>query len=299
MTLRTWKVISAIVLTIIILLVSRLVQTHKERPREIVARSGGFTMLHTASFVHAGKDTSPLFTVRVSGPKAPGDFKVFLMYRPEMESRKNIGVRFIRQEAPLGEDALDDYEVWISPYDPGKILDYYFRVELPDSTVLATLPENAESGEEFLPFRFEGIPPAWLVILQHGFMIVALFTASLVLFSAFGLTAGSPAVKLYGKQVLWTTVFLLLGAGLFEIMLARVVHDGMGWGGWPVGEFSIVDTIAEIVILYWIVLTILLKGSAFAGRESANLVSARTARGLGIAGFIVAVIIFVMPEIFM
>lgn len=295
MTLRPWKVISAIILTLAVLFASRFIQSHKDRPIEITAKTGAFTMKHTASFVHAGKDTSPLFTVRVSGPKAPGAFKVFLMYRPEMEVKKNIGVNFIRQEAPLGEDALDDYEVWLAPYSPGKKLDYYFRAELPDSTLLAILPENAESNGETLPFRFEGIPPAWLVIVQYGFMVAALFTPSLLLFSAFGLTVNTPTIKLFSKQVLWTTVFLVLGAGLFHIWLARIVHDGLGWGGWPIGKFSLVDTVAQIAMLYWIVLTILLKGSVFAGRESCNLVSVGTARMLGIVGYIlVVVILFVL-----
>jgi len=293
---RVWKVISAIILTLAVLFFSRFIQSHKDRPIEITAKTSAFTMKHTASFVHAGKETSPLFTVRVSGTKAPGTFKVYLMYRPEMELKKNIAVSFIRQEAPLGEDALDDYEVWLTPYSPGKKLDYYFRVELPDSTLLATLPENAESDGETLPFRFEGIPPAWVVILQYGFMVAALFTASLVMFSAFGLTANSPAIKLFGKQVLWTTVFMILGAGLFHIWLARIAHDGLGWGGWPIGEFSLADTVMEIAILYWIVLTILLKGSVFAGRESDNLVSVGTARMLGIVGYVLVVVIFVVPQ---
>ena len=296
MKVRVWKVISAIVLTLAVLFFSRQIQSHIDRPIEITAKTGAFTMQHTASSVHAGKETSPLFTVRVSGPNAPGTFKVFLMYRPEMESKKNIAVRFIRQEAPLGEGALDDYEVWLTPYSPGKKLDYYFRAELPDSTVLATFPENAESDGETLPFRFEGIPSAWVVILQQGFMVAALFTASLVMFSAFGLTANTPAIKLFGKQVLWTTVFMILGAGLFHIVLARVVHDGLGWGGWPIGEFNFGDTLTEIVIVYWIALNLLLRGSTFGSGESGNIISVGTARMLGIAGYVLVVVIFVVPQ---
>lgn len=247
-------------------------------------------MQHVAERVQAGNEASPLFTVRFTGPQAPGTFKVYLMYRPENLTQKDIPVKFAKVEAPLGEDAIDDYEVRLTPYPSGKKLDYYFKVQLLDNTVIATLPEDAESRGDYLVLRFEGIPPTWLVIVELGFIALATFTASLMLFSSFGLRAGSPALKLFGKQAFWTTIFLVLGAVVFHVLLSRAVNGGPGWGGWPIGEFSVSDTVTELVVLYMIALVVALKGSTFAGRASSNLVSAANARILGIAGFVLVTV---------
>ena len=294
--MKAYKVVLASLITIAVLVIFYIISLSNPQPVTIKAQTGKFTMIHTANFVHSGEESVPLFEVRVVGPKAPGTFHVFLMYKFSMKGHADSTIQFIKTEMLLGDGAIDDYDLWLSPYPRGKKLKYYMQVEDMDGNILAVLPENANSSGELLPFRFEGIAPTWVVVLYDIFISVTLLSATLAFFSAIDLKKHPKAVMLLAKQAFWSTIFLLLGGVAFSILLTRKVHGGLGWGGWPIGEFNFTDTNTELVLLYWIILTILLKGSAFAGTESGNLVSNAFARIFTIIGYLLMLTIYLIPH---
>jgi hypothetical protein len=253
-------------------------------------------MTHTAEFAHAGDQSSPLFCVRVEGPMAPGTFNVFLKYRPVTEYSGNRSEPLIRLEMPLGNEAIDDYELYLTRHPRGERILYYIAVEDTNGRTIATLPENAGPSGELLPFQFRDIPPTWMVITRTSFISAALLAATLALFATFGIGRHSQNIAILGKASLWTTVFLVLGGVLFEIVYTRAVLGGLGWGGWPLGEFDLSHTLTEVTVVFWIVLTLLLKGSAFANRDSSNLISVNSAGILGTAGYLLTLTIYLIPQ---
>lgn len=253
-------------------------------------------MTHTAAFVHVGEDSSPMFSVRVEGAIAPDAFNVALRYKPVIEEEFSFSESFIRLEMPLGDGALDDYDVYLTQYPRGDRIVYYIEVSDTSGVVLATLPENSGPKGDLLPFQFRGISSTWIVILRTSSMFAALLAATLALFAAFGLKRQPESINFLGKAILWTTVLLLSGGVVFEIVFTRAVIGGLGWGGWPIGEFDFAHTMTEVVLLFWIALTILLKGSVFTGMAAGNLVSSGTARLLTLIGYVLILTIYLIPR---
>ena len=294
--MNAWKAVLAILLTSALLIISARVSPGTPEPVRITAHTERITMTHTASFVHAGEESSPLFSVRVEGPIAPDEFNVALRYKPVLEEEFSFSESFIRLEMPLGAEAIDDYEVYLTHYPRGDRIAYYIEVEDTSGAVLATLPENGGPKGELLPFQFRGIPQAWIVIVRTSCMFAALLAATMALLAALGLKRQPEAISFLGKAILWATMLLLFGGVVFEIVFTREVFGGLGWGGWPVGEFDFAHTRTEIVLLFWIALTILLKGSVFTGRTAGNLVSSGTARLLTLVGYVLILTVYLIPR---
>ncbi len=255
----------------------------------MVAENEPYRLIHTAKFVHEGSGTSPLFEVRFDGPKAPGNVTLTLMYVPLTEEQIRMGrnVSFIPLRMMLAEHSLDIYETFVPPYPKGSDIRYYIKAADVDGVTLVTLPENASDTTNTLPFRFEGIAPAWLVVLRVAFTTGAVLTAALAFFTSLNILRGRDAINLLGKQVMWAAIFLFFGQVIFATMYDRRVTGPPGWGGWPFGKFSLHDTMIEIALLAWIFLTVIMAGSAIARRETANLVMPEAAGKLTMAAFLI------------
>jgi hypothetical protein len=293
---NAWKAVSAILLTSALLALSAKISPGTPRPVLITAHGEHITMTHTAAFVHAGEDSSPLFSVRVEGAIAPEAFNVVLRYKPVLKEKFSFSESFVRLEMPLGDEAVDDYDVYLPQYPRGDRIVYYIEVEDTSGAVLATLPENGGPKGELLPFQFRGIPQEWTVIARTSCMFAALLAATLALLAALGLKRQPETVNFLGKATLWATMLLLSGGVVFEVVLARAVFGGLGWGGWPIGEFDFAQTRTEVVLLFWMALIILLKGSAFTGRAVGNLVSTGTARLLTLVGYVLMLTLYLIPR---
>ncbi|MCK4655958.1 MAG: hypothetical protein KAT85_02980 [candidate division Zixibacteria bacterium] len=237
-----------------------------------------------------------MFSVRVEGAIAPDAFNVALRYKPVLEEEFSFSESFIRLEMPLGDGALDDYEVYLTQYPRGDRIVYYIEVEDTSGVVLATLPESGGPKGELLPFQFRGIPQAWIVIVRTSCIFGALLAATLALLTALGLKRQPEAISFLGKAILWAAMLLLSGGVVFEIVFTRAVIGGLGWGGWPIGEFDFAHTMTEVALLFWIALTTLLKGSALTGRAAGNLVSIGTARLLTLTGYVLILAVYFIPR---
>lgn len=287
--MKTWQVIASLAVTALLLFIADLTSARRSSPKRITAENEPYRLIHTAQYVHEGSDTSPLFEVRFDGPKAPGNVTLTLMYAPLTEEQIRMGrsVSFIPLRMMLAEHSLDIYEVFVPPYPRGSEIRYYIKAEDLDGEILATLPENASDTTNTLPFRFEGIAPAWLILLRVAFTIGAVLTATLAFFTSLNILKGRDAINLLGKQVMWATIFLLFGQAIFATMYDRRVTGPPGWGGWPFGQFNLHDTMIEIALLSWLFPTVVMAGSAIARRETANLVMPETAGKFTIVAYFI------------
>jgi len=294
---KTWQVILSLIITALLLLIADIASSRHSTPRTITAFNDPYKLTHTARYLHKGDETSPLFEVRFDGPKAPGNVDLTLMYVPitEEEIIEGKRINFIQLRMALAENSLDVYEVFMPPYPRGNSVLYYIKAEDRDGNLLVTLPEQASDSTNTLPFRFEGIAPAWLIVLKASLAIGAILTATLAFFTAFNIIRGWDAINLLGKQILWTTIFIACGEIFFTTLYDRSINGPPGWGGWPFGTFNLHDTMIEIAFIVWICLTVILSGSAFARRDAANLVMPDTAGKLTIGAYLIfaaAVVIY-------
>jgi hypothetical protein len=274
--LRTWKIAAAVLLTCAFVITSELIQRSHRDSRTVESADGGILMLHNIRPVQRGREFPPKLTVRVTTSLPSRLFKVFLMSKPIVES--DTSAEFEATEAKLADEAIDDYEAMMQLYPTGTTALYYFKVEGINERVLLTLPADAEDdGGDFFSIRFEEIAPIWFLLLQKLSQGVVIFAVLLAFFTCFEIMKRPSAMILIGKQSFWVSVFLLANV-IFSAILQQRVHGLQGWGGWPFGSFNPGDTLLEVAVVIWIVMTFLLKGSAFSGTDTGNLVSAVTAR---------------------
>ncbi len=272
--MSTWKIAAAILLTCALVVTSELIHRSHRDSRTVESADDGIRMLHDVRPVHRGQEFPPKLTVRVTTSLPPRIFRVFLMTRSAVEA--DTSVEFAAIEAKLADEAIDDYEATMQLHPTGTTALYYFKVEGINEKVLLTLPAEDDGGD-FFSIRFEEIAPIWLLLLQklsRGMVILAVLLA---FFTCFEIVKRPAAMILIGKQSFWTAIFLLANV-LFSAMLQRRVHGPHGWGGWPFGSFDPGDTLLEVAVVIWIVMTFLLKGSAFSGTDTGNLILAGTAR---------------------
>lgn len=275
--MKTLKVIVAIVVTVALFFISKHITESDQPLREYRMRSGDYELTHVTTGFHSGLDTSPVFSVRVSGPLSGKSLKATLIYFVPDPTGLGIPSDTSRALMMLAEDSRNEYDASIQPLEAGEAIWYCVQVEDSSSSVLGTIPDDARSSSEYLEFRFKGIAPVWLVILVAGFLAAAMFSATLALISSVTLTCHLAFIDSLGKEALWTTIFLLLGGGVFSAMLSHEV-TATAWGGWPFGVANLADTATEAAVICWLILTILLKGSAFSALSKHNLISSSRAR---------------------
>ncbi len=285
--MKAWKIAAAILLTCIFIIVSESVHKIHNESRIIESSNAGFLMQHKVQPVHRGQEFPPKLVVRITTSLQSHLYKVFLMSKPAIEP--DTGAEYVATEARLADGAIDDYEVTMQQYPVGSTVSYYFKVEGINGTVFVTLPTYAETDStDVLSITFEDYAPIWLVILQKMSRGATILTVMLAFFACFEIVRRPESLSLVGKQSFWAAIFLL-GNVVFSALLQLRTDGPHGWGGWPFGAFDFTDTLLEVTVIIWIIITILLKGSVFSGIPAGNLVSSRAARAGIIASSILTI----------
>lgn len=274
----------------------------KPEPVSYTSHNGDFTLSHEASFRHSGDETSPLFILRASGPLKADRLNVSIQFRPvksEAATRKNILIGFTEMQMKLGEDAIDDFEVPVTPYREGTELFYWFKVANKAGEVLATLPANAESEEDYLRFRFEGIIPIWLIALYVFVVGSTVVAATLTVLTAAGTKNGAESLILLLKQSVWTLVFLTAGGLLLSIVLRNRILGDMAWRGLPVAGADISDVFAGIAIAVWGALVALLIRKSLKSSDADRERGMNSVRALIMIGYALVLAFAVAPRCFL
>ena len=294
--MKPWKVILAVLITLALLYVARRASMRNVPETLASTTMDQTTLTHICKHIYKGDLTPAQLDVAVTGGLLPDNSLLVLHYHLRAsEAGDDREGKWIKVDAvPVPGEGLT-YRVSVPNQGRGKEFIYYWQVERESGEVLATLPPNPEEARETpLWFRFEGARSIPLLIAH----IACMFGAFLLMVMAF-ITACEDVTKKdvagrMGKQVLWATVILFLGTFPIGMWLEYQVYATY-WTGIPIGR-DITDSKSLIIFLYWIVLLLLLKGSAFASDPTKDVVTVKTSRVLTMAGVILSLAAYLVPH---
>jgi ABC-type amino acid transport system permease subunit len=93
---------------------------------------------------------------------------------------------------------------------------------------------------------------------------------------------------------LWATILSFIGGVPLGILVTNMTF-GEFWGGFPVFT-DITDSKTSILIFYWIIFLVLIKGSAFKKDKTKNLLPDKILAWFGILGYILTLGIYLIPH---
>ena len=279
--MRAGKILLALFLTLVLLFVAR--RLAMVQPRLFEVARDEISMMHN----NPGKtlENQPV-TLRVAVRPISSERKVMLHYKSGSQSSSWEAVQMLPEN-------LDSQTLSVTlPGKPkGKKLLYYFEVQDNSGLGLANLgrPEKA------MQLRFEGKVPGYLIGPHIFCMFAGVFFSFLALFGLFPLLKGKGEVDSLAKNVARATLFMFIGGIPLGILVAKAALGGTGWGGFPFGK-DITDNKTLLILLFWLALVILGRGSIFQKQAEKNLVKPGTYGKLTLLGFILVLGLYLIPH---
>jgi len=126
-------------------------------------------------------------------------------------------------------------------------------------------------------------------------MFAGVFFSFLALFGSIPLVRNKGDVNYVARRVGWATLFIFLGGIPLGIMVTRAALGGTGWGGFPLGS-DITDSKTELILLYWLALVVLGKGSVLYNAPEKNLVKPGTFGKFTLLGFVLVLALYLIPH---
>lgn len=241
--------------------------------------AGGFVIDHTSPGKYSASG-DPTLEVWVAPPNDSVSFTVNFYYRKAGVSEFAV--------LPMARTpgALDRYFAEVPRLGQGEYYEYNFELVTGDGSLSLRLPQADNSQIALL---FEGNPSVVIWCAHVGVMFIAAMYAFLALFNASGLHAYEKNLKKLSRKVFITGVLMLLGTVLLGSIISEI-RFGYYWGGWPFGD-NRAQTYMELLILYWLGLTVLFRGTIFGFKPEKNYVSIPGAIILTLVGvlFMIAV----------
>ncbi len=190
---------------------------------------------------------------------------------------------------PMEPIETNGYYATIPSQPRGTNVEYYIEVR-GDSDLIARLPRDG-GGFHLV---YEGIPNRALLIAHVLLMFLSLALLLLV---------GLLSLRAFKKRQIALHVprLALLATGVFFIasfVLGAVVAYqtyGKAWAGFPIGN-DITDNKSLAIFLYFLISTILYKGSALRQDPSLDALPIRTIPYVYLVGVLLSVILFAIPH---
>lgn len=278
--MKIGKIILALLLTLVLLFIAR--QLAMVQPRWFEATMNGITLSH----LNPGKaPQNQQMTMESKAAPLGSDQKVVLRYNSGAQ-----GSWESMEMLPSGSNPAS-LSISLLGKPKGSRLFYFIEVRDISGNVLANLGTQANP----LRLRFEGTVPGYLIGPHIFCMFAGAFFSFLALFGAVSLLRNRGDMNSVAKNVGWATLFTFIGGIPLGIMVARAAVGGTGWGGFPLGN-DITDNKTLLILLYWLVLVILGKGSIFQNNPGTNLVKASTFGKLTLIGFILVLGLYLIPH---
>jgi len=278
--LRLFRAVLAFILTLLLFWISPQLQPNEEN-QFLDATVQDFLVDHGALTRFYGPGC-PELTAHITTPIDTSRFSLQACYQT------TDMVEIVRKRMTLAPATLDLYAVSLPCLQKGE--SYHYHLELHDSvgTLLARLPE-IEAGQ--LTLLFLGQVPVWLLTAHLAFLFLGAMFAWLALFDAVWMRTAKIRLKKLYQKALTATFFLLVGGCITGAVVSHSIR-GFFWSGWPFGN-DLSQTLWALTVGYWIVLTLLLKGTIFGFKPKKNLVSAGGATVLTLLGVFLIVIVYV------
>lgn len=254
-------------------------RTHVAEYKEMLS----LRLEHTPVYEHIGSEGAKIRVVIISSFELD-EGGTLVMFRREGED-------FV--STPMIRTVLENqYVASIPPQPRGTQVEYYIQVRSITGATI-TLPKNAIQKGTTYPFTYKGEVPPVITAIHFGVVLIGLF---LILIAGYWtLLFFKTGVKLQtvAKAVLAGTIFLFLG-GIPLHIIVKYQTLGSAWEGIPIGT-NRTDSLTLLLILFWVVVVTLFKGTLFQGEKEKNIVSDRTFAALVLIGAIFTIIVFLLP----
>jgi hypothetical protein len=277
-----WRILLAVLFTLLLLAFTR--KTTAVRSVHKTVEQHGIRIEHTTVPKQVG-DELPVVSAKVEGSS---DVKLF--YR--------IGEDGSYQSLQMIPESGggDIFTASIPLHPKGQVAWYYLEavVQREGDEIRPTLPETEAGRVKAIRLKFEGEVPAYIVIPHVLCIFGAIFFAVLALFSVIDIKKGKRTLKQSVKFPLLTFVLLFLGFVPFGIAMNYFAF-GVFWEAFPFG-WDITDNKSQIMLLFWLVTLLLVKGTVGGKADDRNLVSDGTYSALVIVSFLATMLILAIPH---
>lgn len=241
---------------------------------------------HTAVGRHSTA-SDPEITVWVNTPADTSTFGLALHFRTQDDSS------YLTRPLTRVAGSYDLFSTTIPRLIKGQSYNYHIELQTSAGKVIARLPE--ESGSE-IRLLFEGKPGIVVWAVYLGIMFLAAMYGFLALFDAVRLGANEVKLKQLSRKVL-AAVFLFTVGGVIVGGMVSSSRFGYIWGAWPFGGNKS-ETLIETLIIFWLALTVLFKGTIFRFRPEKNLVSPGAATVLTLIGILFMITVYLAGDHF-
>ena len=293
--MKPLKVVLALLITFAILVGARSGSMRQTPPIDEKIEFSNYTLEHHSSHVFKGDTTNAVMTVEVTRGTLPENYRLGFYYRPKKIEDYEGEIAFSRFDMKNSVSAPDKYEVTIINKQRGSEFHYYILLENTEGQPVASMPASEDfHNPKYTWFRFEGARSVPLLIAHIAGMFGGFLFMTLAFLTACTNVRNSTVNVTLGKYILWTTIILFMGTFPIGIWLEYQVYATY-WTGIPLGRDK-TDSKGLVVFLYWFILLILMKGSAFLSRPSRNWIKPIGARVVTIIGFLLTAGLYLIPH---
>jgi hypothetical protein len=293
--MKASKIVLAIVITLALLVVARRASQRQVPLVTETTTYGELTLSHTCKHIDKGDLTPADLDLLITGGLLPEGTSVMLYYYPRSPKGDYTGVTPVHVEAVTipGHDLI--YRVSVPNQGRGTEFTYWFQLESDDGKLLATVPSDlSQNTPSRFWFRFEGKRSVPLLVGHIAFMFGSFLLMVIVFLTAIEDTKLDAVRARLGKQTLWAVIVLFIGSFPLGIWLEHQVY-GTYWTGIPFGTDK-TDTKTLLIFVYWLVMLLLLKGSAFRSDPKGDTLGPTAARWVAIIGVLLSLAMYLIPH---
>ncbi len=172
----------------------------------------------------------------------------------------------------------------------GTVVEYYIEVR-GDGDLVARIPQKEEGN---LELTYKGIPSRTLLLAHVVLIFVCLALFLLVGFLAVKALGNRQIALHIPRLALLATVIFFISSFPLGMIVAYQTY-GKAWTGFPLGS-DFTDNKSLAIILYFVISTILYKGSAMRRDASADALPIRTIPYVYLVGVCMIIVLFAIPH---
>lgn len=293
--MKKYKIVLALCLTFAVLIGMHQISTGSARFIDEIVTTQDFDLRHIADPIIKSDTINPQLTITVSRGEIPEGYELRLYFRPSSLGDYRGKISFIRRNMSRAQERENIYEITLPKKEYGSSYEYYFLLEDSSDAVIVSLPDQS-SGKSGLSYHIHFVreTPVLLLVAHILVILTAVIFVSLAFLTSFERLYDSDSNIRLGQQILWAVIFLLIG--LFGLGVWLQYHiTGVYWKGIPLGR-DIANSAGLVVFAYWLIVLLLLKGSAFTSNPSSNILPPMGARIVTLLGFLLTVIMVLIPH---
>jgi hypothetical protein len=272
--------------TLLLLYVARKISVRE--PEYLAVINDSISLSHTTVTQKVGTGEVRIdANLKTPEPVENYSFNLFHKTGKEKGEYKSIKMELV-------EGTTDQFAAFIPSQPKGKRIYYYLSLSDNQGKQILTLPEKVNLLNDPFLVKFKGRVSPVILILHILAMFGSVFFVFLVLFSAFEILWNKDAVRRLSVYTLWGTILSFIGGVPLGILVTNQTFGEM-WGGFPIFTDR-TDSKTSILIFYWAILLLLMKGSAFKKDKNFNLLSDKTLAWFALLGFILTLAIYLIPH---